>query len=158
MILDELTEFCDATALNTGAAGTYVLGDQIDLQVVRDLGGDQALYLVIGAAVGINAAGAGTVQFALTSADDAALTTNPVNHVLSPAYVTSTTSGNAGGALAAGKRLLTVPLPHEGDVPYKRYVGIRQITGAQAITAGAIDAFLTVNPNAWKSYDAPWQL
>ena len=157
MILDELTEFADALALNTGGAGTYTLGDQIDLQVARDLGGDQAVYLVIGIAVGINAAGAGTLQFALTSADDAALTTNPVNHVLSPVLTTSTTSGNAGGALAAGKRILAVPLPNEGDIPYKRFLGIRQITGAQAITAGAVDAFLTVHPNAWKSYDAPWQ-
>ena len=78
--------------------------------------------------------------------------------MLSPVLTTSTTSGNAGGALAAGKRILAVPLPNEGDIPYKRFLGIRQITGAQAITAGAVDAFLTVRPNAWKSYDAPWQL
>lgn len=158
MILDELTEFCDATALNTGAAGTYTIGDQIDLQVVRDLGGDQTLYLVIGVTTGINAAGAGTVQFKLTSADDAALTSNPVDHVASAAFVTSTTSGNAGGALAAGTRLMALALPLEGSVPYKRYLGIRQVTGTQAITAGAVDAFLTTHPNAWKAYDAPWQL
>ena len=30
MILDERGEFCDATALNTGAAGSYLLGDVVD--------------------------------------------------------------------------------------------------------------------------------
>lgn len=158
MILDERNEFADATALNTGAAGTYVIGDQIDLQAVRDLGGDQALYLVILASVGIAAAGAGTVQFKLTSADNAALTTNPVDHYTSAAFVTSTTSGNAGAALAAGKKLVAVQLPQEGDTPYKRYLGIRQVTGAQAITAGAVDAFLTMDVANWKAYDAPFQL
>lgn len=158
MILDERNEFCDSTALNTGAAGTYTLGDQIDLQKVRDLGGDKALYLVVQVDTGINAAGAGTVQFKLTSADDAALTTNPVDHVMGTAHVTSTTSGNAGGALAAGKRLLAVQLPIEGDTPYKRYLGVRQVTGAQAITAGAISAFLTPDVANWKAYDAPFQI
>lgn len=158
MILDKRNEFCDATALNTGAPGTFTVGDQIDLQAVRDLGGDQALYLVILAAVGINAAGAGTVQLKLTSADNAALTTNPVDHVMSAAFVTSTTSGNAGGALAAGKRLLAVQIPLEGDTPYKRYLGIRQVSGGNAISAGAIDAFLTFDVANWKAYDAPFQI
>lgn len=158
MILDELNEFADSTALNTGAAGTYTIGDQIDLQKVRDLGGDQALYLVIQVDTGINAAGAGTVQLKLTSADDAALTTNPVDHVVSAAFVTSTTSGNAGGALAPGKRLLAVALPLEGSTEYRRFLGIRQLTGVSAITAGAISAFLTPNVSAWKAYDAPFHL
>lgn len=158
MITDKRNTFCEATALNTGAAGTYTLGDQIDIGNARDLGGDQAPYLVVQVgAAGINAAGAGTVQIKLSSADNAALTTNPVDHVVSAAFVTSTTSGNAGGALAAGTRLLAVQLPLEGSTPYKRFVGIRQVTGAQAITAGSIEAFLTFDPNSWKAYDAPYQ-
>jgi len=152
MILDEFNEFCDATALNTGGAGTYVLGDQIDLGVAaRDLGNGQQLYLVVSAAVGINAAGAGTVTFQLTSADNAALSTNPVVHAQSAALVTSTTTGNAGGTLAAGAKLFVIALPMEG-LAYKRYVGIRQVTATQAITAGAIDAFLTADVSAWKAY------
>jgi hypothetical protein len=45
-VLDERTEFCDATALNTGAAGTYLIGDVIDSSVVRDIG-QGVVYLVI---------------------------------------------------------------------------------------------------------------
>jgi hypothetical protein len=152
MILDERNEFCDATALNTGGANTYVIGDQIDLgTAARDIGNGQVPYLVISTAVGINAAAAGTVTFQLVSADDAALTTNPVVHAQSAAFVTSTTTGNAGGTLAAGTTLMAMAVPMEG-LAYKRYLGIRQVTGAQAITAGAVNAFLTPDVAKWKAY------
>jgi hypothetical protein len=157
MIIDSLTEFLNATPLNTGAPGNFVLGDQIDLQVPRNLGGDQALYLTLGVTTGIAAGAAGTVQFALISADNAALTTNPVVHAMTGTFVTGTTSGNAGQPLAAGRRLAVIQVPDEGDVPYKRFVGIRQITGGVAVTAGAVDAFLAENANAWKPYNAPFQ-
>jgi hypothetical protein len=157
MILDKRTEFCDAVALNTGAPATFVIGDQIDLGTVgRDIGNGEPLYVVIEAATGINAAGAGTVQFQVVSADNAALTTNPVVHMQTTAFVTSTTSGNAGGALAAGTTLAALSVPMEG-VAYRRFLGIRQVTGAQAITAGAVDAFLVHSAAQWKAYDAPFQ-
>ena len=47
MILDERLEFCDATALNTGGAGTYLLGDVIDLEVARDIGAGEPVWCVI---------------------------------------------------------------------------------------------------------------
>jgi hypothetical protein len=150
MILDERNEFADATALNTGAAGTYVIGDQIDLGNVRDIGNGADITLVINVATGINAAAAGTVQFQLVSADNGALTTNPVVHAQTGAFVTSTTSGNAGGALAAGTTLVGMVLPT--GVDYKRYVGIRQVTGTAAVTAGAVDAFLTLDATRWRAY------
>lgn len=155
MILDKRNEFCDAVALNTGAAGTYVIGDQIDIGTGRDLGGDMALYLVIAAAVGIAAGSAGTVTFQLVSADNAALTSNPVVHAQSAAFVTGTGTGT--GTLKAGTTLFAIALPLEADA-YKRYVGIRQVTGTAAITAGSVDAFLTEDVARWKAYDAPFQL
>lgn len=156
MILDKRNEFCDAVALNTGGAATYVIGDQIDLGTARDIGNGEPMYLEIQVATGINAASAGTVQFQLVSADNAALTTNPVVHAQSAAFVTSTSTGNAGGTLAAGTNLMIVSVPQEG-LAYKRYVGIRQVTGTAAITAGAVDAFLVHTAANWKAYDAPFQ-
>lgn len=153
MILDKRNEFCDSVALNTGAAGTYVIGNQIDLGVARDLGGDQSLYLVVLAAVGIAAATAGTVAFQLVSADNEALTTNPVVHAQSNAFVTGADTGTT--TLKAGTSLLAIQLPQEGTA-YKRYVGIRQVTGTAAVTAGAVDAFLTPDVARWKAYDAPF--
>jgi len=159
MILDERTEFCDAQSLNTGAAGTYNLGDQIDLGVAgRGIGqpGDQ-LYLVLQVATGITAGSAGTVQFQLSSDDSGTLATNGTQsiHMQTRAFTTGTGTGTT--TLKAGTVLGVFALPIEG-VTYERYLGVQQVTGTAAITAGAIDAFLTPTPAAWKSYDAPFQL
>ena len=159
MILDERTEFCDAQSLNTGAAGTYNLGDQIDLGVAgRGIGqpGDQ-LYLVLQVATGITAGSAGTVQFQLSSDDSGTLATNGTQsiHLQTRAFTTGTGTGTT--TLKAGTVLGVFALPIEG-VTYERYLGVQQVTGTAAITAGAIDAFITPTPAAWKSYDAPFQL
>ena len=62
MILDERNEFADAVALNTGAAGSYLIGDQIDLGVARDIGNGEPLHLVISVDTKIDAGASGTVQ------------------------------------------------------------------------------------------------
>lgn len=147
MIIDKRLEFCDATALNTGAAGTYLLGNQVDLSVVRDVGVGDSLYLVIAATTGITTAGsAGTVSFVLASDDSASIsTTTSTRHATSAAWVTGST------AIAAGTVLFAIELPMQGTV-YERYLGILQITGTTALNAGAIDAFLTNDVSAWKPY------
>lgn len=154
MILDDRNEFLDATAVNTGGAGTYTLGDQIDLGASqrRDLGGDQALYLVMQVDTGL-AGSTGTIAFQLVSADDAALTTNPIVHLQTAAF--STTGSSATTTLAPGTVLLTAQLPRDF---YRRYVGIRQVTASAATSAGAISAFLVEDAAAWRAYDAPFQL
>ena len=158
MILDSRNEFADAVALNTGAAGTYLIGSQIDLGALNMAGvngglgyGDQ-LYLVINVDTGINAGGAGTLQFQLASDDTAAIATNGTATVLanSPVLTTSTTSGNAGGALAAGKFLWVVEIPMLPES--ERYLGILQVTGTSAISAGKINAFLTADPGVVKHF------
>ena len=48
MIMDELLEFADATALSTAGTGLAAVGDVIDLGATpQDLGNGQPLYLVI---------------------------------------------------------------------------------------------------------------
>lgn len=148
MILDERTEFCDAVALNTGAAGTYLLGDQIDLGVARDIGAGQPLYLVVTVDTGITVAtSTGTVSFSLASDDSASIATNGTAtvHATSAAWATSTT------AIPAGTVLFAVALPMEGAV-YERYLGILQTTGTTAINAGKINAFLTHDVAKYKAY------
>ena len=155
MILDEYNEFCDATSLNTGAAGTYNIGDVIDLGVARNLGGDQALYLVVTVDTGITvAASTGTVQFQLVSDGTDTIATNGTQsiHAISKAHATST------AAIAAGSVLMAVQVPLEGSTAYERYLSVQQVTGTTAINAGKVNAFLTTYVAAWKSYDAPFQL
>ena len=46
MILDETAEFADAVALNTGGAGTYNVGDIMDLGSARNIGAAGLLSFV----------------------------------------------------------------------------------------------------------------
>lgn len=145
MILDERTEFCDATALNTGAAGTYLLGDQIDSGVVRDLGNGQPIYLAITVDTLPTSGGSATAQFTLASDDSASIATNGT------ASVHFVTKAFAISEMAAGTVLAAVALPAQG-VAYERYLGVLQTTGTAAFTGGKINAFLTTDVARWKAY------
>jgi hypothetical protein len=153
MILDDKLEFCDATALNTGAAATYNIGDVIDLGVARDLGNGQPLYVVVVCHADITVASStGTLQFQLVSDGTDTIATNGTQsrHLASGVFATSTT------AIPRGTVLMSVPLPTEG-VPYERYLAIQQITGTTAINAGSVNAFLTMDAAKWVAYDSPSQ-
>lgn len=151
MILDKRTEFCDATALNTGAAGTYLIGGQIDLGVARDIGIGEQLYLVITVDTQPTSGGAATAQFTLASDDTASIATNGTASVHFQTKAFSIAEMTPGAVLAA------VALPIEG-VAYERFLGILQTTGTAAFTGGKINAFLTPDVAKWKSYDAPYQV
>ena len=148
MILDERGEFCDATALNTGAAGSYLLGDVVDLGVARDLGGDQAVYLVVTVDTAATSGGSATGQFNLVTDDNSSLS-SPTVLVSSVAWPVA--------SMTAGKTLMAVQLPMEGTA-YERYIGIQQVTGTAAFTAGKVNAYLVDDVARWKAYDAPFQL
>jgi hypothetical protein len=151
MIFDKRNEFCDAVALNTGAAGTYLLGDQIDLGVARDMGNGEPMYLVITVdTLPTSAASTATAQFTLASDATASIATDgsATVHLLTKAFAIS--------EMGAGKVLAVIALPMEG-VAYERYLGVLQTTGTQAFTAGKINAFLTHDVAKWVSYDAPFQ-
>lgn len=156
MILDERLEFCDAVSCNTGAAGTYNLGDIIDLGAVspsRDLGGDMALYLVVTVDTGITTAGsAGTVAFQLVSDGTDTIATNGTQTV----HATSAARATGATAIAAGTVLFAVQLPMEGTA-YERYLAVQQVTGTTALNAGKVNAFLTEDVARWKAYDSPSQ-
>lgn len=140
MILDERTEFCDATAANTGVAGSYLLGDVLDTSIAgtstqpNDLGADDSLYLVIQVATAFTSGGAGTYAFHLASDAQAAIAVDG-----SATYHFSTAAIPV-ATLVAGYRIAAVKLPRG---TYERYVGILQTTAVAAATAGAINAFLT---------------
>lgn len=150
MILDKRNEFCDATALNTGAPGTYLIGDQIDLGTARDVGVGERLYLVITVDTPPTSGGAATAQFTLASDDTASIATNGTASVHFQTKAFSIAEMTPGAVLAA------VALPLEG-VAYERFLGILQTTGTAAFTGGKINAFLTPDVAKWKSYDAPFQ-
>lgn len=146
MILDERTEFCDATALNTGGAASYLVGDVIDLTVARDIGGGEAnLYLVIQVDTTATSGGSATAAFSLASDAQAAIAVD------GSATIHAVTAAIPVATLVAGYQVAVIPLPR-GIPAYERYLGILQTTAVAAFTAGKINAFLTDNPGKWTPY------
>ena len=144
MIMDELNEFCDATALNTGAAGQYLVGDVIVLGVDGlDLGAGEDLYCVTKVATTAPPGGSATGAFELASDAQAAIAADgsATTHFLTDAIPVAT--------LVAGYQVAAFRIPAG---TYERYLGILQTTATAAFTAGAIDAFLTKDIAAWKAY------
>lgn len=142
MILDERNEFCDATALNTGGAGSYLLGDVIDLTVARDIGNADDLYFVVQVDTTATSGGSATCVFTLASDAQAAIATDGT------ASVHFATAAIPVATLVAGYVAVAVKLPRQG-VAYERYLGVLQTTAVAAFTAGKINAFLTPHYAKW---------
>lgn len=142
MIADVLNTFADGVALNTGAAGNYLIGDVIDLGVARNIGADSELYLVVTVDTTATSGGAATLAIDLITDDNAGMA--------SPAVVATVVPVTALASLTAGAILCRLGVP-SSDL-YERYIGIRQTTGTAAFTAGKINAFLTQTPPARRAY------
>lgn len=146
MIIDNFNEFCDATALNTGGAASYLIGDVIDLGATsQDMGTGEDLYLVIQVDTAVDSAADNTVQqFHLVSDAQAAIAVDG-----SATYHFSTGALPQASIDAAGDLIAAVRLP---SANYERYLGILHTTSVAAATAGKINAFLTKDVSLWKAY------
>lgn len=146
MIFDKLTEFCDATALDTTGTDADLTGNVIDLgTVTRDIGQGRPVYLVIAVDTAVTSLGDATVNFALASDAQAAIAKD------GSATIHFRTGDIGKATLVAGYQVCCVALPMNGPV-YERYLGILATTGTAALTAGKINAFLTLDPTGWKAY------
>lgn len=144
MIFDKRTQFCDATALDTSGTNTDLIGDVVDLGAeARDIGNGQTLYLVIQVETTVTSGGSATVDFKLASDAQAAIATD------GSATVHLTSGPVPVASLVAGYKLIyTLPM----GVDYERYLGILTDTATAALTAGKINAFLTLDPHGTKAY------
>ena len=151
MIMDERSEFCDATSVGTPNGATLLLGDVMDLTDARDIGQGQTVYLVIQVTTTIGSGGSSTVSFQLASDVLAAI---PVDGTQT---VHATTDVYAVADLVAGWQFV-MPLPMgDGNAAdttgYERYLGFQIVENASvALNAGNVNAFLTLDPAGWKSY------
>ena len=144
MIIDKRTEFADAVALNTGAAGTYLIGNVIDLEKTGlDMGQGEPVYLVISVDTAATSGGSATAAFTLASDAQAAIATD------GSATVHFKTDAVPVAQLVTGKQITMVALPAG---TYERYLGILQTTGTAAFTAGKVNAFLTPDVSKIKAY------
>lgn len=147
MILDKRTEFADATALSIAATGLALVGDVIDLGTdgINDV---DEVYLVVQVDTAVTSAGSATVEFQLASDAQAAIATDGSASV----HFKSVAIPKA--SLTAGYTAVAVELP-KGQ--YERYLGILQNVGTAALTAGKINAFLTMVPVTAKAFPSPSQ-
>lgn len=144
MITDKLLTVGMPVALSTSAPATSKLGDAIDLVVAGlDQGEGWPFYLCASVAVAATSGGAATLALQLVTADNEALTTNPVVHAVSPTFALADLT-------PAGKRLLLLAIPK--GIEYKRWMGLRQVVGTAAFTAGSVNAFFTLDPDNWRAY------
>lgn len=132
MILDKRIEFADNLLVNTGAPASFIVGDTYDLQAIRDVGSGEDLYLAIVVSQAFTGAGA-SVQYNLVTADDAALTVGLGVLATSPIVPVA--------GLILGRQIFVFDWPAEGT-PYKRYIGLQQVTIGAAFTGGRIDAYV----------------
>lgn len=142
MILDERTEFCDATALNTGGAGSYLLGDHIDTSIARDLGNGKDVEFVVSVDTTATSGGSATLTVNLITSANSDMS-SPTVIVGSPTFALA--------AITAGTTLFRVQIPASAN--WARYVGVQQVTGTAAFTGGAVSAFLTPAAANWRSYN-----
>src|SRR5690554_4954185 len=97
MIIDSLTQFADGE--DTGAVGTNLLGDVVDLWATglvnnvssnvggqRDIGNGQPMYLFVKVDEDIEASSGGTYQVELVSASNEAITNDVTVHVVSGVF------------------------------------------------------------------------
>lgn len=146
MWMDKRTEFADAVAIGTGT-GRRLVGNVIDLENQRDIGASSNIWLVIQLQTAMTSGGSATVQFELASDAQAAIATD------GSATVHATSESFAYNAVAAGDNLMQIILPLERTgKPYERYLGILANVGTAALTAGSINAFLTLQPPVQKAY------
>lgn len=143
MILDERTEFCDATALNTGAAASYLIGDVIDTGGDGAEGNSDDVYLVIQVDTTATSGGAATGTFRLCSDAQAAIAVDGSQTI----HYSSATIPVA--SLVAGYEVCAIKLPRG---TYERYLGIVQVTATAAFTAGKVNAFLTKDAKVWQAF------
>lgn len=151
MLMDKRTEFADAESV-AAVASTILVGDVLNLGIAsRDIGVSNIYLQLLCQTDIITAGAAGTIQFKLVSDAQAAIATDgsASEHFATKAFVTDDGALNE---LDAGDVIAQLQLPLEGGVPYEQYLGILAIIATTTITAGAIDAFMTLDPTAWKAY------
>ncbi len=145
MFMDKRAEFADATSVGTPNNSTVNVGDIMDTSVVRDVGAGQPVYLVVTVDTDITSGGAATVAFLLVSDSTTTIATDgtATKHIETKAIAVA--------SLVAGYKLV-VPLPSVNPA-YERYLAFQvKETAGQALTAGKVNAFLTIDPHGWTAY------
>jgi len=141
MYVDSQNEFADSQAVTVDAISTNVI-DLEATNTLKNIGAGEPVYLVVQTDTTFTSSGTPTLTVTLESDSTANLATSATVHYTSSAIALS--------SLVAGTTHFVVALPRG---QYERYLGVRWDVGAGGpMTAGAISAFLTLEPDAWQPY------
>lgn len=147
-MMDRFSTFCDATALPTGAPASFNVGTTLDLGKADpgDISqGGQTIYLVVEVTTTATSGGSATMAVRLASDDSSTLNTSTATiHFQSDYFPVAT--------MTEDTVLVCIPLPNEGVAKYEQYLGIQVAVNAAALTAGAINAYLTHNPPKFEAF------
>lgn len=138
MITDKLLRVSEAQALTTTAVST----DKIDLSTARDMGEGEDLFMVF--TVGTAFAGGTSINFNVTVADDAALSTNATTIGMSGVIVTA--------SLTAGAQFTVRLNPLIGSLG-RRYLGATY-TIVGTMSAGTVTADIVTDIQDGKKFYA----
>lgn len=143
MRVDAQNEFSDAQAVTATAISTNVI-DLGATNTLKDIGAGVPIYLVIlTQTTCTDTSSDATVTFSLESDSTANLATSATVHY--------TTGARAFASYAtAGTVVAAVALPISKT--YERYLGVRYTVASGPLTAGAFDAFLTTDVQAYSAY------
>lgn len=142
MFLDIEAEFSNSQAITATAISTNVYDTQVDRLV--NLGGLQPAYLVVQWDTTATDSGSdATVTIELVGADNAALTTNPT--------VMASLGAVPFASLIGGTTLGIIAMPFYKT---RRYFGVRYTVASGPLTAGAVSAFITLQPQFWDTLPA----
>ena len=147
MILDSRTEFADAVSVGTPNSTTVNVGDIINSEVARDMGNGQPLFLVVQITTAITGT-TSIVNFQLVSDATSTIATDDTQ------TIHFRTDDIAEANLLLGVEwVLPLPVGNEGVNDYEQYLGFQvRETSGNVLTAGAVNAFLTLDPKGWVSY------
>lgn len=148
MIMDKFLEFSDAqavtsTAISTNVVDTYPLGNGVGTNTVRDIGTGEGMTLVVITNTNCtDTSSDATLTVTLESDSTENLATSATVHFSTGAIAFA-------GFATAGTVLANVKLPAGS---YERYLGVRYTVASGPLTAGAFDAFLVKDSQAYRSY------
>lgn len=142
-VMDTRTMFCENQAVNA-AAGTALIGSQIDLVNARDIGNGTPLWWNIVVDAAFTSGGAATVNVQLVSDAQVAIAVDgsATKHL---------ETGVLGFAQFPANKQWGIALPIEGNV-YERFLGVIITTAVATTTAGSITSFLSLAPYKWKAF------
>jgi ABC-type nitrate/sulfonate/bicarbonate transport system substrate-binding protein len=141
--IDKQLEFSDAQAETTAAA--HISTNVIDMTTVGSFADGQPIYFVCTVNTTFTSGGSATLEVQLLSdaTSTVAVDGSATSHWTSASWAVAD--------LTAGTVLACVPLPMEGTT-YEEYLGVMYTIGTAAMTAGKVDAYLTVDPPKHVSY------